>query len=192
MTSSSENTMIGAVIASPDSIRNGLPNQTAAAMAAALMWAAYQDEDQTKSPENFLEPAQSTWIFIEAVEIGASSVEEIGNVTIVRSALPELSLVIHNHESGDKSHSVKEEGDSEGFYFAFGSREYCQAVMHFLATGSDGWGKSWAFHFLRHLATAPVGEAAWTLLERKDGMLQFIHDEFTTIFMAARKAALAA
>ena len=188
MTSSStlSPSLVATLVTSPFQ-SSTLGKERALQMLATVMYGAWSGQKVPGSPEDFLKVGKA-FIFVEGVKGHA----EEGNVSIFFSPRADLETMIAVAESLPKTDGDNEESDNSGFFLAIGCREFCQAVIHYLATGKEGNGANWGFHLIRHLTNAPEGQVIWTVEDDPNGVPQFTYGDIREIFDAAQEAAKAA
>ncbi len=88
-------------------------------------------------------------------------VHQQGILQMVSSSIEILEEGIAQFESdNDSAHEPVSKNDADMF-IAFGSRNFCQAFVHFWAIDKGGDGAGWGIHLIRHLSDAKPGDVLW-------------------------------
>jgi hypothetical protein len=76
--------------------------------------------------------------------------------------------------------------DKPHVILGIGGKDFCQAFVHFWATGRNG-GSTWGYHLLRRLSRATDGEVVWV----NTATNEFVEAEIFDMFAHAAKMATA-
>lgn len=151
--------IVSAVLSNCDS----LSDDSLVKMLMVTMWSAMVHEGT--SPEAFNLDGKCV-IFVES-SLNTGSTEKI---PIMRISLDRLEMTIATYEARpvDKEKMADDPGPQPACCLAIGSVAFCQGIIHYLATGNDGKGQTWALHYLRRLNSAAIGHAIWIAPDEED------------------------
>lgn len=164
-----------------------LDNQWLMTAMVSTLWGAWAGQDKPSTPDEFLNACGNG---ITVMVEGAKGHGQIGNVSFYRMATTDLDSMIAAHEMLPVE---DEAGDdtSQPSFFIVGTVKFCQAVIHYLATGRGGEGANWGFHYMRHLPSVEPGYVMWAF-DDENGRPQFTTGSMAEIFTGAKDALTAA
>lgn len=125
------------------------------------LMAAICDFDMSKLPGKGV-------LFVEGE--GLYETLQQGNLLMVPSSLEAMEdgIALFESEKGPKNKRGTE-GDP-GVIIAFGSREFCQAFIHFMAMEKGGHCSNWGPRIIRQLSDFKPGDVLWRDLSKAESM----------------------